>query len=229
MKFDTDLTPGIIHKRYKRFLADIELENGEVITAHVANTGPMTTCWEPGQKVLMTFHDNPKRKLKYSLEMTNNGQTWINVNTARTNHLAKEAIEQGLIPELEHVSLKAEVKYGDSRFDFYLETEEGPHWVEVKNVTLKGDDEFALFPDAVTTRGQKHLREMIELAKKGQKATMLYIVGREDVEIFAPAESCDPEYAALYQEARDAGVQILAYQLKLTPDEIVVSKPIPTC
>ena len=229
MKFESELTPGTIHKRYKRFLADIELENGEIITAHVANTGPMTTCWEPGQKVLMTFHDNPKRKLKYSLEMTNNGKTWINVNTSRTNHLAKEAIEKGFIPELAHTSLKAEVKYGESRFDFYLETENGPHWVEVKNVTLKGDDSFALFPDAVTTRGQKHLREMIELAKSGVQATMLYIVGREDVEIFAPAEHCDPEYAALYQEAREAGVQILAYQLKLDPNEVIVSNPIPTC
>lgn len=229
MKFETPLTPGIIHKRYKRFLADVELENGDVITAHVANTGPMTTCWEPGQKVLMTFHDNPKRKLKYSLEMTNNGQTWINVNTSRTNHLAREAIEQGLIPELAHTELRAEVKNGESRFDFLLQTEDGPHWVEVKNVTLKGEEDFALFPDAVTTRGQKHLREMIELVKKGEKATMLYIVGREDVEIFAPAEECDAEYAALYQEAREAGVQILAYQLKLTPDEVIISNPIPTC
>ena len=237
MKFLTPLTEGKILKRYKRFLADIQLSSGEVITAHTANTGSMKTCWEPGWKVLISFHDNPKRKLKYSLEMTHNGQTWIGINTSLPNKLAKEAIENGLIKELKgYPFIKPEVKTGNSRIDLLLSKEketpskEDQFFVEVKNVTLKGDDHqknAALFPDAVSVRGQKHIRELIRLHKEGYKTALLFIVQREDVDYFTPAKNIDPLYSSLLKEAAASGVLILAYQCTMSKKEIVVNKSLP--
>ena len=237
MKFLAPLTEGKILKRYKRFLADIQLSSGEVITAHTANTGSMKTCWEPGWKVLISFHDNPKRKLKYSLEMTHNGQTWIGINTSLPNKLAKEAIENGLIKELKgYPFIKPEVKTGNSRIDLLLSKEketpskEDQFFVEVKNVTLKGDDHqknAALFPDAVSVRGQKHIRELIRLHKEGYKTALLFIVQREDVDYFTPAKDIDPLYSSLLKEAAASGVLILAYQCTMSKKEIVVNKSLP--
>ena len=228
MKFETPVLKGKILKRYKRFLADIELENGEMITAHTANTGSMKTCWEPGWDVLVSFHDNPKRKLKYSLEMTHNGNSWIGVNTSLPNKLGKEAIEDGTIKELQgYKTLKPEAKIGKSRIDILLK--DGPSdecYVEIKNVTLLGEKKKALFPDSVSERGQKHLRELTELKKQGIRAAMLYIVQREDVNSFSPAKDIDPEYARLLKEAYDEGVEVLAYQCSLNEDEIKIQKPI---
>ena len=237
MKFLAPLTEGKILKRYKRFLADIQLSSGEVITAHTANTGSMKTCWEPGWKVLISFHDNPKRKLKYSLEMTHNGQTWIGINTSLPNKLAKEAIENGLIKELKgYPFIKPEVKTGNSRIDLLLSKEketpskEDQFFVEVKNVTLKGDDHqknAALFPDSVSVRGQKHIRELIRLHKEGYKTALLFIVQREDVDYFTPAKDIDPLYSSLLNEAAASGVLILAYQCTMSKEGIVVNKSLP--
>ena len=237
MKFLAPLTEGKIIKRYKRFLADIELPNGEVITAHTANTGSMKTCWEPGWKALISFHDNPKRKLKYSLEMTYNGQTWIGINTSLPNKLAKEAIENGLIKELKgYPFIKPEVKTGDSRIDLLLSKEKealskrDQCFVEIKNVTLKGDNhqnKAALFPDAVSTRGQKHIQELIKLHKEGYNAALLFIVQREDVDYFTPAEKIDPVYSSLLKDAVAEGVLVLAYKCAMSKNEIVVNKRIP--
>ena len=237
MKFLVPLTEGKIIKRYKRFLADIELPNGEVITAHTANTGSMKTCWEPGWKALISFHDNPKRKLKYSLEMTYNGQTWIGINTSLPNKLAKEAIENGLIKELRgYPFIKPEVKTGDSRIDLLLSKEKealskrDQFFVEIKNVTLKGgdhQDKAALFPDAVSTRGQKHIQELIKLHKDGYNAALLFIVQREDVDYFTPAEEIDPVYSRLLKDAVAEGVLVLAYQCAMSKNEIIVNKRIP--
>jgi len=237
MKFLAPLTEGKILKRYKRFLADIQLSSGEVVTAHTANTGSMKTCWEPGWKVLISFHDNPKRKLKYSLEMTNNGQTWIGINTSLPNKLAKEAIENGLIKELKgYPFIKPEVKTGNSRIDLLLSKEKETRskkdqfFVEVKNVTLKGDGHqknAALFPDAVSVRGQKHIRELIRLHKEGYKTALLFIVQREDVDYFTPAKDIDPLYSSLLKEASASGVLILAYQCIMSKKEIVVNKSLP--
>ena len=237
MKFLAPLTEGKILKRYKRFLADIQLSSGEVITAHTANTGSMKTCWEPGWKVLISFHDNPKRKLKYSLEMTHNGQTWIGINTSLPNKLAKEAIENGLIKELKgYPFIKPEVKTGNSRIDLLLSKEKETRskkdqfFVEVKNVTLKGDDHqknAALFPDAVSVRGQKHIRELIRLHKEGYKTALLFIVQREDVDYFTPAKDIDPLYSSLLKEASTSGVLILAYQCMMSKEGIVVNKSLP--
>ena len=205
---------GVILKRYKRFLADVRFDGEEEVTVvHVPNTGSMKTCWEPGQRVLCSDENNPKRKLRYTLQMVHNGESWIMVNTSLTNTLAAEAIEKGVIPELTgHSRLRREVKTGDSRIDLLLEWEGESCYVEVKNVTLKGEEQAALFPDAVSTRGQKHLRELMGLVEKGHRACMLYIVGREDVDFFSPAGEIDPDYARLLKEAQRKGVEILAYR-----------------
>tara|TARA_R110002072_G_scaffold534_8_gene4262 strand:- start:14692 stop:15390 length:699 start_codon:yes stop_codon:yes gene_type:complete len=228
MKFESTLIKGKILKRYKRFLADIELENGEVIVAHTANTGSMTTCWEPGWNVLCSYHDNPKRKLKYSLEMTHNGNTWIGVNTSLPNKLAIEAIKNGVIKELDgYETIKPEAKIGKSRIDILLK--DGPTekcYVEVKNVTLLGENKAALFPDSVSTRGQKHLLELTTLVNEGIRACMLYVIQREDVDHFSPADAIDPEYGKLLREAKEAGVEILAYQCEMSPSKISLLKPI---
>ena len=237
MKFLTPLKEGTILKRYKRFLADIQLPSGEIITAHTANTGSMKTCWEPGWKAIISFHDNPKRKLKYSLEMTHNGKTWIGINTSLPNKLAKEAIENGLIKELKgYPFIKPEVKTGDSRIDLLLskekdaDTKKDQFFVEIKNVTLKGDNhqkKAALFPDAVSTRGQKHIQELIRLHKEGYNAALLFIVQREDVDYFAPAKEIDPVYSELLKKANKEGVLILAYQCSMSKEEIIVNRSIP--
>lgn len=229
MDFETTLIPGKILKRYKRFLADIELENGEVIVAHTANTGSMKTCWEPGWPVLLSHHDNPKRKLKYSLELTHNGDTWIGINTSLPNKVAAEGIQSGVVKELQgYENLKPEAKVGKSRIDILLSNDKDDLcYVEVKNVTLLGENRAAIFPDAVSTRGQKHLEELTSLVKEGIRSAMLFVVNREDVDTFSPADHIDPDYGRLLREAHDAGVEILAYQCHVGPKGIALKKKLP--
>ena len=227
MKFRHHTVLGKILKRYKRFLSDILLENGEMVHAHVPNTGSMKTCWEPGQKVLLTHVDDSKRKLKYTLEMTYNGESWICVNTAMTNKLVHEALEKDVIEELiGYKTIKAEQKILDSRIDFYLSDHPKNEncYVEVKNVTLKGKDRIALFPDAVSIRGQKHLKDLMQIKQQGLRAVMLYVINREDTRAFAPADEIDPTYADLLREAASKGVEVLAYQSKLNENEIILQK-----
>ena len=226
MKFEKTMREGIILKRYKRFLADVRFSGEKDIqVVHVPNTGSMKTCWEPGQKVLCSDENNPKRKLRYTLQMVHNGESWIMVNTSLTNALAAEAIERGVIGELrDYPRLSREVKTGDSRIDLLLERGREQCYVEVKNVTLKGEGRAALFPDAVSTRGQKHLRELMALKGAGHRACMLYIVSREDVDFFAPAGEIDPDYAALLSQARQSGVEILAWQGKFDTSGAEVTK-----
>lgn len=219
-------------KRYKRFFADIKLKNGETVTAHTANTGSMKTCWGPGWKVLVSYHNDPKRKLKYSLEMTHNGDSWIGVNTGLPNKLAVEAIAAGRIEELSDYSeIRTEVKVGQSRIDLCLArpSKENPEleelcYVEVKNVTLLGENGAALFPDAVTQRGLKHLKELMALKKEGHRAVMLFVVQRQDVDHFRPAWAIDPAYSEGLLEASENGVEVLAYQCTMGPDEIFIQK-----
>jgi len=225
MIFKTKLIPGKIQNRYKRFFADVILENGEKVVAHVANTGSMKTCWEPGWSALLTPNDDPKRKLKYTLEMTGNDKTWVGINTQNPNRLAQEWLEQGLIPELkQYKNIKREVTVGDSKFDFCLD---GKYYLEIKNVTLGLGNGIAAFPDAVTERGQKHLRHLMDLKKTGMGAGMLYIVQREDVEVFTPATHIDPEYSKLLVKANDSGVDIFVVQCKLSPTEIIFKQRLP--
>lgn len=239
MQYNSPTFKGKILKRYKRFLADIKLledtpinKKGDIVVAHTANTGSMKTCWAEDWDVIVSYHDNPKRKLKYSLELTHNGKTWIGVNTALPNKLALEAIENGLIKELQgYESIKPEEKVGKSRIDIYLYDGEKSSptkecYVEVKNVTLLGDDKLALFPDSISERGQKHLLELMELKAKGIRACMLYIVQREDVDRFSPAIEIDRKYAELLKEAHSKGVEVLVYQCKLSNLGVEVSHPI---
>ena len=229
MKFETKVIKGRIQKRYKRFLSDITLNNGEFVHAHVPNTGSMTNCWGENWKVLLTYHDDPKRKMKYTLECTHNGKTWIGVNTSRTNKIVKEALDLGLIKELKgYKDIKPEKKYGEkSRIDFFLSNHKSKEdcYVEVKNVTLN-DGNKALFPDAVSTRGQKHLKDLIQIKREGQRACMLYLINRGDTTSFSAAKEIDPEYARLLKEAKASGVEILAYQTEITDQEIKLAKKI---
>lgn len=247
MHFDEkDIVIGKVIERYKRFLLDFNLiktfksyKTKEVLTAHLANTGSMKTCWAPGWKVLMTHSDDPKRKLKFSAHMISNGQSWIMVNTGLTNKLVKEALEDKVIKELvQYPHFASEVKIGKSRIDFLLSNKEidkknleldNPeikyNFVEVKNVTLKVDEQ-AQFPDAVSTRGQKHLEELTQLALQGHGATMLYIVSRQDVDSFNVSE-IDKKYKELLINAKAKGVKVLAYQLQLNEEEIKVAKKLP--
>lgn len=228
MKWETPLTEAILLKRYKRFLADVKIGQEE-FTVHVPNTGSMTSCWEPNWKCAISRSDNPNRKMPYTLEFTHNGDSWIGVNTANANKLVQKWLKAGLIPELAgYETLIPEKKIGESRIDFYLEQHpsESPAYVEVKSVTLKLDG-IAQFPDAVSERGQKHLKELMELKKKGFRAVMLYVVQREDVELMKPAQSIDKKYSALLKEAVAAGVEILVYQCKMNLHEIGLGKPLP--
>jgi sugar fermentation stimulation protein A len=191
----------------------------------------MKTCWAPGWKVLVSHHDNPNRKLKYSLELLNNGDSWIGVNTSLPNKLAKEAIENGTIKELQgYENIKPEHKVGKSRIDILLYNGDKKNmsdlcYVEIKNVTMRGEDGKAIFPDAVTERGQKHLKELEQLAGEGHRAVMLYIIQRNDVKGFAPAKDIDPTYAELLNKAAANGLEVLAYECEMTPEGINVQKP----
>lgn len=219
---------GTFIKRYKRFFADIEL-NGEVIIAHTANTGTMKTCLGEGWQTLVSFHDSPTRKLKYSLEMLHNGKTWIGVNTSVTNALAIEAIENGVISELQgYQNLKPEAKIGNSRIDILLSNSPlDLCYVEVKNVTLLDDDGRSTFPDAVTERGQKHLNELLELKLKGIRTVMLFVVQRQDCSEFAIDQEIDKKYCQLLKEVISKGVEVLVYQCELSPTEIKIAKRLP--
>jgi len=226
MKFP-ELIQGKLIKRYKRFLADIILENGEEITAHVPNSGAMTSCIEENCLVWVSFHDNPKRKLKYTLELTKMGENLICTNTGVANKIGIEAVANGTIKELQgYSSLKPEQKYGEkSRIDILLENENEKCYVEIKSVSLKIQEELA-FPDAVTSRGTKHLNELISMVEEGHRAVMLYIIQRTENASFRIAKEIDKKYYEAFLEARKKGVEILVYQSSINHKEINISKKI---
>ena len=222
------LSPGILIKRYKRFLADIELETGDKITAHCANPGKMLGLSEPGFPVMVSLSDNPKRKLPYSLELvqvTDHEPTWVGVNTSLPNKVIKAALEQHIFPQLaEYEWVKPEVRYGQenkSRIDFLLTGNEGdrPIYVEVKNVTW-ADGTVARFPDAVTTRGQKHLSELMGILEAGGRAVTLYFINRSDCHSFAPGDSIDPVYGSKLREAIACGMEVLPCRFEASPQGI---------
>jgi sugar fermentation stimulation protein A len=227
MVFKAPLISGRLIKRYKRFLADVQLDNGEIITAHCTNSGTMKSCLEANARVMLSPVDDPNRKTRFTWEMIEINQNWVGINTSNPNQLAFEAISQNKIPELSNYdSVKREVKFGDSRFDIMAENSSEICFVEVKNVTLK-EGNYALFPDAVTTRGTKHLNTLMEAKRTGHRAVMLYIVQRQDVEIFAPAKDIDPNYTKTLIEAYQSGVEVLAYQAIVTEQDITIGKKLP--
>jgi sugar fermentation stimulation protein A len=226
MQFEK-LIHGKLIKRYKRFLADIILDDDQVITAHVPNSGAMTSCIEENCDVWLTFHDNPKRKLKYTLELTKNDENLICTNTNVANKIAIEAIKNGTISELQgYDSLKPEQKYGqNSRIDILLENEKQKCFVEVKSVSLKIDDYLA-FPDSVTSRGTKHLNELYDMVKEGHRAVMLYVIQRTDNLPFRLACEIDKKYCEAFNEVTNKGVEVLVYQSSINLQSIDIFKKI---
>jgi len=223
------LTKARLIKRYKRFLADVVLEDGSETTAHVANSGAMTGLSDPGIDVWLSYSDKPTRKLAWSWELAHVDGGLVGINTSHPNAIVAEAISGGLIPELTgYDSLRREVAYGrNSRIDILLEDPARPKcYVEVKNVHLKRGD-AAAFPDAVTARGAKHLAELSDMVEGGHRAVMLFLVQRSDCRYFVPAADVDPTYAEALRRAVASGVEVLCYACRLSLEEITVADPLP--
>jgi sugar fermentation stimulation protein A len=229
MRFHAPLVRGTLIRRYKRFLADVLLDSGEEVTAHVANSGAMLGTSAPGMEVWLSPASNPNRKLAWNWELCRIDGALIGVNTAWPNAIAAEAIAAGLIPELAgYGTIRREVKYGkNSRIDLLLEDAGRPTcYVEVKNVHLKRGT-FAEFPDAVTVRGAKHLVELRDMVAAGHRAVMLYLVQREDCEGFRPAADIDPDYAQGLRAATGDGVEAICYTCRMGLEEIIIKERLP--
>jgi sugar fermentation stimulation protein A len=230
MKFSPALHEARLIRRYKRFLADVELADGSTTTAHCANSGSMLGLNVPGAQVWLSHHDTPTRKLAYGWELLRLGDAYIGVNTGATNRLVAEAVAEGRIPELAGYSIvEREVAVGASRLDFRLRAHENdprPCYMEVKSVTLRRGGP-AEFPDAVTTRGTRHLGELAVLAKTEHRAVMLYVVQRTDCASFRLAADIDPAYAAAFTHAVDAGIEVLCYDCQIDAEGIALNRPIP--
>ncbi len=226
------LTAGTLVKRYRRFLADVRLEDGRQVTAHCPNSGSMKTCSEPGRPVYLSSHfDNPKRKLPYTWELITMPTSLVGVNTLVPNRLLKKAISADQLPELAgYARVQSEVKYGrNSRIDLLLSDDDGgrpPCYVEIKNCTLV-EDGVAMFPDAVTSRGLKHLRELESETAAGRRAVMLFLIQRMDARHFRPADHLDPAYGRELRRSRQLGVEILAYDVYLDLVGIRLNQPVP--
>ncbi len=261
-EFERPLIEGKIINRYKRFLADVELKNGEIVTVHVPNSGSMKTCWENGAPVILSdFSQVPTRKLKYTLQAVYMKDGWVGVNTSNPNKAVLNAIVKNLIPELTGYSFaQAEVKISDkSRLDLVLFNDPNdlelckffkpnpkryielpplkksqksqtlpPCFIEVKNVTLLADGNGSTFPDAVTTRGQKHLMELTQLKSNGARAVILFFVERNSAEWMGPAEEIDPEYARVLRKVLSEGVEAIALKAIVSETGLEFSKIIPT-
>lgn len=227
MQFPSTLTPGRLIKRYKRFLADIDTDSG-IITAHCPNTGTMRSCSTPGSRVYLSLSSNPKRKYPHTLEMVEDNRTWVGVNTSRTNSLVAEAITSGKIKEFLSVDkLQREVKTSaHSRLDLAVSAGDSLTYIEVKNCSL-AEDGLAMFPDAVTSRGAKHLQELCDLHRRGHGACIFFLVQRMDADRFTPASHIDPGYGAALKNAVESGVTMLVYQACVTPEAIEVVRSLP--
>lgn len=232
MRFSPPLERARLLRRYKRFLADIELASGEQLTIHCPNTGSMFNCMEEGGQVWFSRSNDPKRKLPGTWEISETPQGRLAcVNTGRANALVEEALRAGVISELTgFTGLKREVAYGEerSRVDFRLEFADGPAYVEVKSVTLGFEDSaVAAFPDAVTQRGAKHLRELAALARQGVRAVQLYCVNLTGIEAVRPAEEIDAAYAAALRAAVADGVEVLAYGTRIDGEKVYIDRALP--
>ncbi len=227
VKFDPPLKFGTLLRRYKRFLADIGLEDGTVATAHCPNTGRMTSCAEPGWRVALSDSRNPQRKHRYTWELVHNGVSWICVNTGRANEVAFEAVSAGVVPALAgYDDVLREQRFGDSRFDLLLKRGSEQCFVEVKSVTLLAGDGCHAFPDAVTERGRKHLHDLADVVKAGHRAAMLYVILRPDGTVFRVAREIDPAYAAALDHAVSAGVEVHAWRAAVSTGGIHLSEAV---
>lgn len=225
-----ELVPGVLIRRYKRFLADVRLDHGPEVTAHCPNTGSMAACCEPGRPVYLSRRDDPKRKLKYTWEMIDMGSSLVGVDTGVPNRLVALSARTGRIAPLKGYDLvRPEVRVGEGvRLDLQLTAPDRPDcYVEIKNCTLV-EDGLASFPDAVTERGRKHLVELAGLAEKGNRAVIFFLIQRMDARRFRPADQIDPEYGRVLRRVIRAGVEVMAYDVRLDLDGIALNGPVPT-
>ncbi len=228
MRFSTPLLEGRLIKRYKRFLVDVRLASGELVTAHTANPGRMIGLTEPGSRVWLSFHDNPKRKLAYSWRLVKVGRYLVGVDPIIANTLVAEAIRRGVISELTgYDSIRREVALGASRIDLLLERPGERCYVEIKSATLKMPGALGMFPDAVSARGRKHLLELAGAVDDGHRAVLCFVVQRGDVEAVAPADHIDPDYGATLRAVSACGVEVIAYRGRIRRHGIVLRERLP--
>ncbi len=223
MKFTNSLIKGKLIKRYKRFFTDVEVNN-KVVTAHCPNTGSMLGLLEKGNEVWISKADDPKRKLKFTLEMIKSNKKIIGVNTHRANRIVEHGLQNKLIKEFTKIkNIKAEYKYSeDTRFDFLCDN----FLIEVKNVTLNREKKIAEFPDAITSRGTKHLKKLIESIKLGYKPYVLFLIQIQNITKFRIAKDIDSDYYNNFIEANKKGLKFIAYRCKLNSEEIIIEKKI---
>ena len=231
MNFDPPLEQAILQKRYKRFLADVTLPNGEQRTVHCPNTGSMKNCWEEGWKAWLQVSDNPKRKYPYTWVLSENEcAELIGINTHLANRLVVEGLEQNKISQIDSIKrIQREVKYGEenSKIDILITHQDNSlTYIEVKSVTLKETDGLGYFPDAVTTRGQKHLRELMACVDQGHRAVLLFMVQHTGINEMTIAAQIDAKYAELIKKAILHGVEVLAYKADISETEICMNKEI---
>jgi sugar fermentation stimulation protein A len=222
------LIAGTLIKRYKRFIVDVQLHSGETVTAHCPNTGSMAGCSEPGRTVYLSHHDNPNRKLPYTWELIEMPNSLVGINTSIPNRLVFKSIKEGLIEDFQNYTrIVKEYKISQhSRIDILLENRDSRCFVEIKNCTLV-EEGIAFFPDAVTSRGKKHLVELQKLVASGNRCVMLYLIQRMDSKQFRPADHIDPAYCDELKRAKKNGVEILAYDVRIDLKAIVLNKKLP--
>ena len=227
MEFTKSLIKGKLIKRYKRFFVDVKL-NKEIVTAHCPNTGSMKGLLDKGNDVFLLKNDDPKRKLKYGLEIIKAGKNLVGVNTHMANKIVNHGLENNLIKELEDVDkIQAEVFFNkETRFDFLIEKSEQKSFIEVKNVTLSRTSNLAEFPDAKTERGLKHIKELIKAGRKNYQIFILFLIQRNDCNTFSIAEDIDPNYANTLSKAVKNNLKILCYDCKFSSKGIKLNKKI---
>ncbi|GHC33964.1 sugar fermentation stimulation protein [Kushneria pakistanensis] len=221
------LWSGVLLARYKRFLADIRLDDGRIITAHCPNTGSMRAVNVPGCRVWVSWHDNPKRRLAWTWELIELPDGALaSIHTGRANALVQESIESGSILPFDTAwSLQREVRVGESRLDFRLIREgQPPAWLEVKQVTLKEDDGSGYFPDSVSTRGRRHLETLMALRSRGDRAVLIFLVAHTGIDRVQPAAYLDPAYARTFHAACEAGVEVMMLGCDITPEHITACR-----
>jgi len=227
MNFENPLISGLLIKRYKRFFVDVKIKN-QIVTAHCPNSGSMLGLLGKNNKVWITEAVNKNRKLKYTLQIIEENTSKVGVNTHLTNKIVNEALQYNLIEDFgKNIKIKSEQMFGEhTRFDFFLEDKNVKSFLEVKNVTLKRENKIAEFPDSVTSRGTKHLNELINATKKGFKAYLLFVIQRNDCDKFVVAKDIDPEYSKTLIKAIKNNVKILCYDCKFSPKGIILNNKI---
>ncbi|WP_377510657.1 DNA/RNA nuclease SfsA [Octadecabacter sp. R77987] len=229
MQFSTPLVAGRLIRRYMRFLADVELDSGDVIKAHCPNPGSMMGLKDAGLRVWLERNDDPRKKLDYGWRLIELGDTWVGIDTGLANRVVGEGLAAGLVPQLAGFeTIRPEVKYGtNSRIDFLLQGAGPDTYVEVKSVTLSRQNGLAEFPDSVTARGAKHLRELADMARARHRAVMLFLVQRTDCTRVTLAGDIDPAYAAAFHMATQAGVEVICYSANISAHGITLGAPLP--